>query len=77
MKEEVELHPAYQWDCPDCGRESFERIIVPETDDGWWSAPMHVKCDYCKSSFVSYDQFDEEPDDFDPNTDTGPMETNI
>lgn len=26
----VELRPAYAWDCPDCGREVFERGVVPE-----------------------------------------------
>lgn len=26
----VELRPAYAWDCPDCGREVFERGLVPE-----------------------------------------------
>jgi len=29
----VEMHPAYQWDCPDCGRENFERGLVPEMSD--------------------------------------------
>ncbi|REJ65821.1 MAG: hypothetical protein DWQ31_16545 [Planctomycetota bacterium] len=26
----VEMHPAYLWDCPECGREKFERSIVVE-----------------------------------------------
>jgi len=26
----VELIPAYVWDCPNCGREKFERGLVPE-----------------------------------------------
>ena len=26
----VTLRPAYAWDCPDCGRENFERGVVPE-----------------------------------------------
>ena len=26
----VELRPAFAWDCPDCYRESFARAIVPE-----------------------------------------------
>lgn len=26
----VELHPAFFWDCPDCGRENFCRGIKPE-----------------------------------------------
>jgi hypothetical protein len=27
---QVELRPAYVWDCPACGREVFQRGIVPE-----------------------------------------------
>lgn len=26
----VELRPAYVWDCPECGKEVFERGLVPE-----------------------------------------------
>jgi hypothetical protein len=29
----VVLHPAYFWDCPECGRENFSRGIVPEMSD--------------------------------------------
>lgn len=25
--EKVELHPAFMWDCPECGVENFERSI--------------------------------------------------
>lgn len=25
----VELHPAFVWDCDECGRENFERAIIP------------------------------------------------
>lgn len=28
--EPVEVFPAYRWDCPDCGREHFERAVVYE-----------------------------------------------
>ncbi len=27
---QVELRPAYSWDCPECGSENFARAIVPE-----------------------------------------------
>lgn len=27
---EIELHPAYVWNCDSCGRENFERGLVPE-----------------------------------------------
>ena len=30
MSEKVELIPAFQWDCPECGRENFARGIVLE-----------------------------------------------
>ena len=26
----VELRPAYVWDCPECGRETFENGLVTE-----------------------------------------------
>lgn len=29
-RETAELRPAFAWDCPSCGREQFERAIVPE-----------------------------------------------
>lgn len=29
----VTLNPAYSWDCPECGRESFCRGLVPEMAD--------------------------------------------
>ena len=29
----IELHPAYFWDCPECGRENFVRGISPEFTD--------------------------------------------
>lgn len=28
--EKVELHNAYMWDCPNCGRENFCRAVVAE-----------------------------------------------
>ena len=27
---QIELRPAYAWDCEECGREQFSRCIVPE-----------------------------------------------
>lgn len=33
MKEQIELHPAWAWDCQSCGRENFERTIVAELTD--------------------------------------------
>lgn len=29
----VELHQAFMWDCPECGRENFERAITAELTD--------------------------------------------
>jgi len=76
MSESVELHPAYQWDCPSCGRENFERIAILGKNDSW-EVPSGVKCNHCKSLFPSYDQFDDQFDDFDSEPDVGPMETDI
>ncbi len=33
MAENVELHPAFVWDCPSCGCENFCRTIVREFDE--------------------------------------------
>ena len=33
MMDKVELHPAYQWDCPECGKENFARGVVPEMSE--------------------------------------------
>lgn len=34
MKEyPIELRPAYVWDCPECGRECFERTVVIELSE--------------------------------------------
>jgi hypothetical protein len=30
MPETVELHSAFMWDCPDCGRENFTRAMTLE-----------------------------------------------
>ena len=30
MSELVELHQAWMWDCPKCGRENFERAVAWE-----------------------------------------------
>ena len=29
---DVELHPAFVWDCDDCGTENFERAVFIEFD---------------------------------------------
>lgn len=26
---QIELHPAFVWDCDECGRQNFERAIIP------------------------------------------------
>lgn len=33
MTSHVELHPAFVWDCDNCGRENFVRSIVGEFDE--------------------------------------------
>lgn len=33
FEESVEIHPAFVWDCPECGRELFGRMIVHELSD--------------------------------------------
>lgn len=29
----IELHPAYMWDCDECGRENFARAVYPELSE--------------------------------------------
>ena len=29
----IETHPAFMWDCPECGREQFGRMITPDDPD--------------------------------------------
>lgn len=30
MPQTIELRPAYEWTCPECGRDNFERAVVAE-----------------------------------------------
>jgi len=30
MSEKVEMRAAYEWTCPNCGRDNFERAVVAE-----------------------------------------------
>ena len=40
MASHIELHPAFVWDCDDCGRENFVRSIVGEFDDSFVNGPF-------------------------------------
>jgi len=33
MDRKVELHPAFVWDCDECGRENFVRAVVAEMSE--------------------------------------------
>jgi len=39
--EKVEVHPAYVWDCPECGVENFERAAVLDLPDDEKLELMH------------------------------------
>ncbi len=41
--EKVELHQAWSWDCPECGRENFERAVTCELSD---EDKQHMKEDH-------------------------------
>jgi hypothetical protein len=30
---QVELHPAFVWDCDECGSQNFERAVIPPFQD--------------------------------------------
>lgn len=61
----VEMRPAYNWTCPECGRDSFVRAIamppteedrelndIPEDETGnFVSYPTNVTCDHCGKTF--------------------------
>lgn len=63
----VELAPAYMWDCPNCGRENFQRSIMtaitaedrvemnldPDETGCWQSYPNIVICRYCDSKYIT------------------------
>lgn len=64
-KEVVELSPAYMWDCPNCGRENFQRsVLLAMTDEdrlemdlapnevgSWQSYPNIVVCRFCEQQY--------------------------
>lgn len=62
---QVELIPAFMWDCPECGIENFQRSISVSVDPGElgiddapenatvsvMTTPETVKCRDCKTRF--------------------------
>jgi DNA-directed RNA polymerase subunit RPC12/RpoP len=74
---QVELIPAYVWDCPECGRENFQRgIIAPITEEDreemvleenavghWTTIPNVVTCKHCGSAFDTVSYGDDEDDE--------------
>ena len=72
MVETVELHAAWRWDCPECGREQWVRGIQLETEHlsedqrdrleeaEWWVLyPEMVQCNDCKSPYYVQQGLDE------------------
>lgn len=67
MKEKIELHLAFMWDCPECGIENFCRSIVADEYEEaemreehgiepwelgkWHTAPLLVTCKACGAEF--------------------------
>ena len=58
----VELHPAFFWDCDQCGRQNFERGVTHEgpidttleftmLDGILVKGPSTVTCPHCGASF--------------------------
>lgn len=46
----IELHPAYLFDCDECGEENFCRVVVVEHGV---SIPEEVECWNCGAEFVT------------------------
>lgn len=78
-KDVVELSPAYMWDCPNCGRENFQRAITVamteedrlemdlSIDEGgcWQSYPNIVICRFCEQQYETQHVTDDEGDEED------------
>ena len=61
----IVLSPAYIWDCPNCGRENFQRSITTlmteedhikmglDMDEGgyWTTNPSSVVCRWCNKNY--------------------------
>jgi len=64
MSGPVELLPALSWDCPECGREQFERVVCHIDDENieTW-LPMSVVCQHCETAFEAVPIGEEESDD--------------
>lgn len=68
-REKVEMRPAYNWTCPECGRDSFCRSISAEVtledceqmglppeaagQGRWMTYPNHVVCEHCGIKFAT------------------------
>jgi len=66
-QERVEMRPAYNWTCPECGRDNFQRSILAEASDedlhehgiepgdpeigAWQTYPRRVTCEHCEREF--------------------------
>lgn len=67
---EVELFPAFMWDCDNCGRENFVRATIPQLSeeeraelkyeydidmDGFiMESPKRVICKFCETKFKTF-----------------------
>jgi len=58
---EVELHPAYQWDCDYCGKENFARRMT--VGEGELIIPTEVMCWNCKCVFRAIVPEEDEEDE--------------
>jgi len=66
MADEIELRPAYEWTCENCGRNQFESVIVigrvggddPADEWTWLMAPDEVMCNNCTAAFGTVDYND-------------------
>jgi hypothetical protein len=65
----AELHPAFRFDCDECGHENFVRGITLEDEhlsqsqretlesaEFWVLYPEMVQCDHCETVFVTFEE---------------------
>ena len=55
----IELHPAFVWDCEDCGRENFQRALCGNMDEAAFMAILEedgdILADFVSEPGVDFD----------------------
>lgn len=62
--QKVEIRPAYEWTCNECGIDQFERAVISEKNQQQEEIkeiiiPQEVQCKNCGAVFETLDNFEE------------------